>query len=131
MPSQHYAHAEAAPRLQERDEFEAFARHLQDAAIYIQQQTLRPKYTNVSVLMLRWEEDTSVEPDMLALERVFQERYRYHTDRWAIPTVPNPSAKLWVRIGSFLENARPDHLLIIYYAGHGYVGSDNQLYWAR
>ncbi|KAL2175861.1 uncharacterized protein P884DRAFT_271177 [Thermothelomyces heterothallicus CBS 202.75] len=130
VPSQHYAHAEAAPRLPERDEFEAFARHLQDAAIHIQQQTSRPKHTSVSVLMLRWEEDTSVEPDMLALERVFQERYHYHTDKWAIPTVPNPSVKLGVRIASFLDNARPDHLLIIYYAGHGYVGPDHQLYWA-
>jgi hypothetical protein len=80
--------------------------------------------------MLRWEEDTSVEKDLLALEKVFRERYHYHTDKWAIPTVPNPSIKLGVQMASFLDNARPDHLLIIYYAGHGYVGPDNQLYWA-
>ncbi|AEO62234.1 uncharacterized protein THITE_2106180 [Thermothielavioides terrestris NRRL 8126] len=130
VPPQHYPHAEPAPRLPERDEFEAFARHLQDAAIHIQQQTLRPKHTSVSVLMLRWEEDTSVEQDLLALEKVFRERYHYHTVKWAIPTVPNPSTKLGIQIASFLDNARPDHLLIIYYAGHGYVGPDNQLYWA-
>ncbi|KAK4234425.1 hypothetical protein C8A03DRAFT_37799 [Achaetomium macrosporum] len=129
-PPQHYPHAEPLPRLHERDEFEAFARHLQDAAIHIQQHMLRPKHTGVSVLMLRWEEDTSVEPDLLALEKVFREQYHYHTDRWAIPTVPNPSIKLGVQMASFLDNARPDHLLIIYYAGHGYVGPDNQLYWA-
>ncbi len=98
--------------------------------MYIQQQTLRPKHTSVSVLMLRWEEDTSVEKDLLALEKVFRERYHYHTDKWTIPTVPNPSIKLGVQMASFLDNARPDHLLIIYYAGHGYVGPDNQLYWA-
>ena len=131
IPPQHYPHADAAPRLPERDEFEAFARHLQDAAIHIQQQTLKPKHSSVSVLMLRWEEDTSVEQDLLALERVFRERYHYQTDRWAIPTVPNPSTKLGVRMASFLDNARPDHLLVIYYAGHGYVGPDNQLFWAR
>ncbi len=129
-PAQHHPHAEAVPRLPERDEFEAFARHLQDAALYIQQQTLKPKHTSVSVLMLRWEEDTSVEKDLLALEKVFRERYHYHTDKWTIPTVPNPSIKLGVQMASFLDNARPDHLLIIYYAGHGYVGPDNQLYWA-
>lgn len=84
----------------------------------------------MSVLLLRWEEDTSVEQDLVALERVFRERYNYHTDKWAIPTVPNPSIKLGVQMASFLDNARPDHLLIIYYAGHGYVGPDNQLYWA-
>ncbi|KAK4121041.1 hypothetical protein N657DRAFT_683158 [Parathielavia appendiculata] len=130
IAQQHDPPTEAVPRLTERDEFEAFARHLQDAAIYIQQQTLKPKHTSVSVLMLRWEEDTSVEPDLLALENVFRERYHYHTEKWAIPTVPNPSIKLGVQMASFLENARPDHLLVIYYAGHGYVGPDNQLYWA-
>ncbi|KAK4144284.1 uncharacterized protein C8A04DRAFT_27970 [Dichotomopilus funicola] len=129
-PPQHYSRPEATPRLPEGNEFEAFARHLQDAAIHIQQQTLKPKHTSVSVLLLRWEEDVSVEPDLLALERVFRERYHYQTDRWAIPTVPNPSIKLGVQMASFLDNARPDHLLIIYYAGYGYVGPDNQLYWA-
>lgn len=99
--------------------------------MHIHQQTLKPQHTSVSVLMLRWEDDTSVEQDLLALEKVFIERYNYHTDKWAIPTVPNPSIKLGVQMASFLDNARPDHLLIIYYAGHGYVGSDNQLYWAR
>ncbi|KAK0719496.1 hypothetical protein B0H67DRAFT_154049 [Lasiosphaeris hirsuta] len=98
--------------------------------MHIYQQTLKSQHTNVSVLLLRWDEDTSVEPDLLALEKVFRERYNYHTDKWAIPTVPNPSIKLGARIASFLENARPDHLLIIYYAGHGYVGPDNQLLWA-
>lgn len=99
--------------------------------MHIYNQTLRPHYTSVSVLLLRWEEDTSVEPDLLALEKVFRERYKFQTDKWAIPTVPNPSIKLGVQMASFLDNARPDHLLIIYYAGHGYVGPDNQLFWAR
>lgn len=98
--------------------------------MHIYQQTLKSQHTNVSVLLLRWDEDTSVEPDLLALEKVFRERYNYHTDKWAIPTVPNPSIKLGAQIVSFVENARPDHLLIIYYAGHGYVGPDNQLFWA-
>lgn len=98
--------------------------------MHIYQQTLKTQHTSVSVLMLRWEEDTSVEPDLLALEKVFRERYNYHTEKWAIPTVLNPSIKLGVQMASFLENAGPDHLLIIYYAGHGYVGPDNQLYWA-
>ncbi|KAK3325150.1 hypothetical protein B0H66DRAFT_111059 [Apodospora peruviana] len=128
--AQHYAPPEAVAALPERHDFEAFARHLQDAAMHIYQQTLKPHHTSVSVLLLRWEEDMSVEPDLLALENVFQERYKYHTDRWAIPTVPNPSIKLGVQMAAFLENARPDHLLIIYYAGHGFVGPDNQLYWA-
>ncbi|KAK4230278.1 hypothetical protein QBC38DRAFT_50672 [Podospora fimiseda] len=125
---QHYAPPE--PPLPERHEFEAFARHLQDAAMHIYQQTLKPHHTNVSVLMLRWEEDTSVEPDMLVLEKVFRERYNYNIDKWAIPTAPNPLSKLGVQMAPFLDKAHPDHLLIIYYAGHGYVAPDGQLYWA-
>ncbi|KLU86669.1 hypothetical protein MAPG_05681 [Magnaporthiopsis poae ATCC 64411] len=96
----------------------------------IYRQTQRSPYSSVSVLLLRWEEDASVEKDLADLEAVLRERYNYHTDRWSIPTVPNPSIKLGVQMASFLENARADHLLIIYYAGHGYIGTDNHLYWA-
>ncbi|KAJ0301246.1 hypothetical protein COL516b_008023 [Colletotrichum fioriniae] len=96
----------------------------------IQRQTERAPYDSVSVLLLRWEEDTSVEADLTALENILRDRYNYQTNRWAIPTVPNPSIKLGVQMASFLEHARPNHLLIIYYAGYAYVGSDNQLYWA-
>lgn len=96
----------------------------------IQRQTERPPYANVSVLLLSWQEDTSVDDDLAALERVLQKQYNYGTQRWQIPTVPNPSIKLGVQMASFLEHARPSHLLIIYYAGCGFVGPDNQLYWA-
>lgn len=83
------------------------------------------------MLLLRWEDDISVESDLRALEQVFREQYHYHTDTWEIPTVPNPSIKLLIQMGAFLEQAQQaDHLLIIYYAGYGYVGQDSQLYWA-
>lgn len=88
-------------------------------------------YTSASVLLIRWEEDKSADQDVVALEKVFRERYNYQTDRWTIPTVPNPSIKLSVKMASLMEHARSDHLLIVYYAGHGYVGTDNELYWAR
>ncbi|KAH8900974.1 hypothetical protein GQ53DRAFT_800623 [Thozetella sp. PMI_491] len=125
----HYASQDPAP-LPERHDFEAFARHLQDAAMYIYRQAQKSQYASVSVLMLRWDDDTSAEDDLILLDKVLAQTYNYGTERWRIPTVPNPSIKLGVQIASFLENARPDHLLIIYYAGHGYVGPDNQLYWA-
>ncbi|KAL2874287.1 hypothetical protein SGCOL_010549 [Colletotrichum sp. CLE4] len=96
----------------------------------IQRQTERAPYDSVSVLLLRWEEDTSAEADLAALENILRDRYNYQTNRWAIPTVPNPSIKLGVQMASFLEHARPNHLLIIYYAGYAYSGLDNQLYWA-
>ncbi|KAI0472715.1 hypothetical protein GGR56DRAFT_667102 [Xylariaceae sp. FL0804] len=130
QPAQHYQGPEVAAPPPERHEFESFARHLQDAAMLIYRQTQRYAYDRVSVLLLRWEEDNVAERDLLALEQVFRERYNYRTDRWNIPSVPNPSIKLGVRIMSFLEQAGPDHLLIVYYAGYGYVGRDRQQYWA-
>ena len=42
--------------------------------MYIYNQTLKPQHRSVSVLMLRWEDDTSVEADLDALEKVFRER---------------------------------------------------------
>jgi hypothetical protein len=90
-----------------------------------------PQYTDVSVLMLRWEGDDSPESDLNALDQLFQTSYGFRTQRWHIPSCPNPVTKLSVQIDSLLENPRPDHLLIIYYAGHGYTGADGQLYWAR
>lgn len=118
------------PTHAERHDFESFARHLQDAAMLIKRQTERSPYTSVSVLLLRWEDDISVESDVASLENILRDRYHYQTERWNIPTVANPSIKLGVQMASFLEHARPNHLLIIYYAGYGYVSSDNQLYWA-
>ncbi|KAF3359389.1 hypothetical protein VDGD_01526 [Verticillium dahliae] len=128
-PTQQPLAAPEAP-LAERHDFESFARHLQDAAMLIQRQTERLPYAHVSVLLLRWEEDATVEADLGALETILRDRYNYATERWNIPTVANPSIKLGVQMASFLEHGAPDHLLIIYYAGHGYVGADNQLYWA-
>ncbi|KAH7313842.1 hypothetical protein B0I35DRAFT_355732 [Stachybotrys elegans] len=114
----------------ERHDFESFARHLQDAAMLIQRQAERSPYSDVSVLLLRWEEDQSVDEDLANLDQVLQSQYNFNTQRWHIPTVPNPSIKLGVQMAQFLEHGRPNHLLIIYYAGYGYVSSDGQLYWA-
>jgi hypothetical protein len=99
--------------------------------MYIYRQTRKSPYTAVSVLLLRWEEDTAVEHGIAGLESVFRGNYHYQTERWNIPSAPNPSIKLSAKMAAFLEQARLDHLLIVYYAGHGFVGADNQLYWAR
>ena len=93
-------------------------------------QANRSPYTSVSVLLLRWEDDLTVEQDLLQLQKVFQERFNYHTESWCIPSCPNPSIKLTVQMAQYIEYARSDHLLIVYYAGYGFVGSDHNLYWA-
>ena len=96
----------------------------------IKRQTERPRYSDVSVLMLKWEDDDSADHDLSSLEHLLRTTYHYRTQTWQIPSCPNPSTKLGVKIASFLENPKPDHLLIIYYTGNGYVGSDGHLYWA-
>jgi len=120
---------EAAPP-SERTDFESFASHLQDAAMLLYAQANRSPYTSVSVLLLRWEDDPSVEQDLLLLGKVFRERFNYRTESWNIPSGPNPSVKLTMQMAQHIEYARSDHLLIVYYAGYGFVGSDHQLYWA-
>lgn len=91
----------------------------------------RPRYKKVSVLLLRWEEDAAAQRELAELDKIFRERYNYQTDQWSIPTAPNPNIKLSIQMAPFVEQAESDHLLIVYYAGHSYVGTDKQLYWAR
>ncbi|OAA50233.1 Zinc finger, C2H2-like protein [Cordyceps fumosorosea ARSEF 2679] len=121
-----------APHHSQCHEFEAFARHLHNAAILINQQAARPNalYANVSVLLLGWQDDAAALDNIRALQQVLVSDYRYHVQTWQIPSVASPSIKLSMQIASFIEHARPNHLLIIYYSGHGYVSPDEQLYWA-
>jgi hypothetical protein len=84
----------------------------------------------VSVLLIRWEEDLGVENELAALAQVFQERYNYPVNAWAIPSGPNSNAKISSQVAQQIEYARPGHLLIVYYVGYSFVGSDNNLYWA-
>ncbi|KAL5604244.1 hypothetical protein BROUX41_002224 [Berkeleyomyces rouxiae] len=113
-----------------RVEFERFARHLQDAAMMIQRSAERPNYTHVKALLVRWEDDVSADDDLAAVEKVLHTQYGFETQQCHIPAVANASVKLGIRITQFLENSNPDSLLVFYYAGHGFMTPDNQLYWA-
>lgn len=89
-------------------------------------------YTDVSVLLLSWENDSAVDTEAISsLQHTLQSDYKYNTTSWQIPAVSNPSIKLGVQMASFLEHARPNHLLIIYYAGRAYLGCDDHIYWAE
>lgn len=81
-------------------------------------------------MLLRWEDDLTVEQDLLALEKLFRERFNYRTESWSIPSCPNPNVKLSIQMAQQIEYARPGHLLIIYYAGYSFIGADHNLYWA-
>lgn len=114
----------------DRHDFETFAKHLQDAAMYIYHQGQRIPYDKVSALLLMWEEDTSVAADLSALERTLCDCYNFYTERWEIPAVADPGALLSSRISKFVDHSKPDHLSIIYYVGNGRISLDNQLYWS-
>jgi hypothetical protein len=123
---------DAPPSLPHPDnnDLERFARHIQDAASLIYNQENRTQYDSVSVLLLRWEDDTSVENELLSLSKLFRERYNYRTESWSIPSCPNPNVKLSMQIAQHIEYTPPGHLLIVYYVGHSFVGADHNLYWA-
>jgi hypothetical protein len=118
------------PPAAEHNDLERFARHLQDAASLIYNHANRSQYNSVSVLLIRWEDDLSVEHDLLNLQKVFRERYNYRTESWSIPSCPNPNVKLSIQLAQQIEYARLGHLLIVYYVGYSFVGSDHHLYWA-
>ncbi|KAI1007629.1 hypothetical protein K3495_g598 [Podosphaera aphanis] len=114
----------------ERSDFESFARHLQDAAMLIYSQANRSPYMSVSVLLLRWEEDERVSHDLVQLQKLFHEHFNYQIESWCIPNCPNPEEKLLMQMEQCLGYGEPDHLCIIYYNGHGFISSDQNLYWA-
>jgi hypothetical protein len=101
----------------------------------IQQRAEAPRsssYTDVSVLLLSWENDSTVDTEAISsLQRTLQSDYKYNATSWQIPAVSNPSIKLGVQMASFLEHACPNHLLIIYYMGRAYLGYDDHIYWAE
>ena len=88
-------------------------------------------YARVSALLLKWDDDVPAAAEVSSLEHILRDRYNFRTERWGIPSVPNPMAALGNKMADFLEGqADADHLLVIYYIGHGYNGPDDQLYWA-
>ncbi|KAH0557061.1 hypothetical protein GP486_005148 [Trichoglossum hirsutum] len=57
---------------------------------------------------------------VLGLEKVFQDNFKYNTKRLKLNIERNPQQQLNLGIGNFvLENDGEYNLLIIYYAGHG------------
>ncbi|KAJ3495748.1 hypothetical protein NLG97_g3172 [Lecanicillium saksenae] len=113
-------------------EFARFLNHLHDAAVLINHPNEQQprQYSRVSVLLLGWQDDPASTDNIRSLQDVFESDYQYSTHTWYLPTTAKPIAQLSVRMTSFLEQARPDDLLIVYYYGHGYQGTDGQIYWA-
>ncbi|KAK8140926.1 hypothetical protein G3M48_001324, partial [Beauveria asiatica] len=85
----------------------------------------------VAALLLSWEGESSARGNVLEVQRVLDNDYRFCTQTFEIPTVENPITKLAAPLAAFLERANQSRLLVIYYTGYGFLDSSMQLCWAR
>lgn len=89
------------------------------------------RYSDVQVLILSWEDDDlGVYKEIDELKRTFRELYKYKVSEWTIPW-DKPERRLNLKVGEFLEeHDDKDHLLIVYYAGHGFLNEQRIPMWA-
>ncbi|RGP80476.1 hypothetical protein FLONG3_1404 [Fusarium longipes] len=111
------------------ENFERFIQDLQTSAKRAFPNSAYSRYSDVQVLLIRWEEDElQVEDELNELKRVF-DLYGFITDRFLIPT-SNSHRKLNQKVLSFVEeHEHEDTLLIIYYGGHGSINKARQSTW--
>ncbi|KAH7350614.1 hypothetical protein BKA65DRAFT_475994 [Rhexocercosporidium sp. MPI-PUGE-AT-0058] len=114
-------------------DFQKFSSDLQAAANAVFPNDTKSRYTKVSVLMLSWaNEDPNlpVSQEIDKLYDVFQNQYRYKTDRWTIPD-ENCHYKLTEKIMDYVKPAEDSktHLKIVYYAGHARLTETRLLVW--
>ncbi|PMD33871.1 hypothetical protein L207DRAFT_589423 [Hyaloscypha variabilis F] len=106
-----------------------FAVELQKAtnAVFPGNQTSR--YTKVDVILLSWEDedpDLSISSEIRELSDTFTSLYGYQVEEWLIPAEDDSHNKLQVKILQFLWHSDPNHLKIVYYAGHSRLASNGQ-----
>ncbi len=120
-----------SPATVEAKDFEHFARHLQDAAMFVYDTSNEPKYTAASVLLLRWKDDHTVEDDLVRLESLCKEQFGFRTEQVCIPECYEADASVIIKISIVAKSIQPNQLLIVYYAGYSFLGADSVMYWAR
>lgn len=63
---------------------------------------------------------------MDALRKIFAKDFHFETDFYEIPSVKWETA-LNTKVANFVhEYDSPDNMVIVYYAGHGYVGEETK-----
>ncbi|KAK4188508.1 hypothetical protein QBC35DRAFT_353773, partial [Podospora australis] len=110
---------------------EVFRADLQGSASRMLANPLRSRYANVSVLLVRWEEDDDAEVKnaVQELADVFKDEYNYMVDTKCIPTVTDASNGSWLwlsrEVTEFVSNNHQrDILKIFYYIGYSCIGRD-------
>ena len=78
------------------------------------------KYVATAVLILTWKDtDLKLEDEWNSLREMFQLTFNYQVKSYSIPSA-RPQIQLGIAVNSFLmEHGKPDHLIIVYYGGHG------------
>ncbi|KAL2071832.1 hypothetical protein VTL71DRAFT_13067 [Oculimacula yallundae] len=114
-------------------DFQKFSKDLQAAANAVFPNDTKSRYSRVSVLMLSWEnEDPNlpVSQEIDKLHDIFQNLYRYETERWTIPD-ENCHYRLTEKIMDYVKPAEDSktHLKIVYYAGHARLTETRLLVW--
>jgi hypothetical protein len=92
------------------------------------------KYVAATVLLLTWKEtDLKLEDEWNSLEKMFQLTFNYKVQRFPIPSMRS-QLQLGNAVNEFLiENGLSDHLIIVYYGGHGGPAKDGSTdceWWA-
>lgn len=113
-----------------------FGKGLGAAAKAVFPNNSKSRYTQVFVLMLRWEDEDPRLPVSLEIDKlkdVFANVYHFQTEVWDIPDDNKCHAKLNQKILDFVleGNDSTEHLKIVYYAGHARLAKNRLLTWTR
>jgi len=120
-------------RLNYHIDLQEFGRGLQNAANAVFSNDRRSKYTQVSALLLSWEDEDPRLPvslEVCALKDVFVNLYGFEVEEWQIPAT-NSHMELNLKVLEFLKDSSINHLKIVYYAGHGKLSNHGQAVWTR
>jgi len=112
-----------------------FGKDLQAAAKAVFPNETNSRHTQISVLMLSWEDEDPQLPVSIEIEKlydVFQHVYHFETEHWKIPN-NNCHYMLTEKILDFVTPTDDiaHHLKIVYYAGHARLTVTRSLAWMR
>jgi hypothetical protein len=118
--------------------FDTFRADLQGSADRILANPFRSRYADVSVLLVRWQddEDDGARGAINDLAKTFHEDYNFHVSIKSIPTSTEESRTPWFWMSQVVTDFVTDHnqrdcLKIFYYSGYSYLDSDRESVLAR
>ncbi|KAL8808730.1 MAG: hypothetical protein Q9223_003734 [Gallowayella weberi] len=89
----------------------------------------KSKYSDVSVLLLKWASDNlGVIDEVVKLRDLLRKKFNFAAEIWKIPN-EDPEDELTQEILRFRRGKQSDSLMLLYYAGHG-GGNPEECIWA-